>query len=147
MICVHELGLSAQAIAGHGTNHPHDPSDLLRCIKFCEAQGIGTKQLQTRMAGRSTPWDRLMPEWDHLVELLRHEMDTRTDYSAPRTYAEMRRVINAGTACKDCNSTGRGAECAKCKGSGRRGGGRCRADKCYGGSDFCSTCRGEGYTK
>lgn len=98
------------------------------------------------MAGRSIYWDRLLPEWDNLAALLRHEMDTRTDYTAPLTYAEMRRVLHDGTACTACNSTGRGTECAKCKGTGRRSGGRCRAPRCYGGADFCPTCRGEGYT-
>lgn len=139
------LGLSAQAISGSGHNHPWDPSDLLRCIKYCESRAIGTDALRSRMAGRSIEWDRLLPEWDNLVELLRHEMDTRTDYNAPRTYTEMKRVLAGGIACGDCDSSGNGAGCVKCKGTGRRGGGRCRG--CWGrGADFCLTCRGCGYT-
>ena len=145
MICHHELGLSAQAIAGGGNNHPWDPSDLLRCIEYCESRGISTDTLRTRMTGRSTEWARLMPEWDNLVELLRHEMDTRTDGTAPRTYAEMKRVLAGGIACAACDSTGRGTECVKCKGTGRRGGGRCRAIHCCRGADFCPTCHGRGY--
>ena len=140
-----QLGLSAQAISGSGSNHPHDPSDLLRCINYCEGRAIGTPALQSRMAGRSIYWDRLLPEWDHLVELLRHEMDTRTDGRAPRTYAAMRRLLNNGIACAACDSTGRGTVCAKCKGTGRRSGGRCRAIHCYGGADFCPGCDGRGY--
>jgi DnaJ-class molecular chaperone len=87
-----------------------------------------------------------MPEWDNLADLLRHEMDTRTDGTAPRTYAEMKRVLADGIACNDCDSTGRGTECGKCKGTGRRSGGRCRAEHCYRGADFCPTCHGRGYT-
>lgn len=141
----YQMGLSAQAIAGGGRDHPHDPSDLLRCINFCNSRGISTSQLQTRMAGRSVQWDRLLPEWDNLVALLRHEMDTRTDGNAPRTYMEMKRVLNAGTPCTACESTGRGTECIKCKGTGRRGGGRCRAEKCFKGADFCPACHGRGH--
>jgi hypothetical protein len=139
------LGLSAQAIAGHGHNHPWDPSDLLRCINYCEGR-MSTADLRRRMAGRSIEWDRLLPEWDHLAELLRHEMDTRTDYNAPRTYAEMKRILAGGSACAACDSTGRGTICAKCKGTGRRSGGRCRAILCYGGADFCPPCNGRGHT-
>jgi hypothetical protein len=140
------MGLSAQAIAGSGNHHPHDPSDLLRCINYCESSGIDTPRLQSRMAGRSTQWDRLLPEWDNLVELLNHEMRTRVDDSAPRTYMEMRRIIHGGIPCTVCDSTRRGTECLKCKGTGRRGGGQCRARFCYRGADFCTTCKGRGHT-
>ena len=139
------MGLSAQAISGGGHDHPWDPSDLLRCVNYCEERAITTDQLRVRMAGRSIEWDRLLPEWHNLVELLRHEMDTRTDYTAPRTYAEMKRVLAGGIACEACDSTGRGTECVKCKGTGRRGGGQCRAERCYRGADFCPTCHGRGY--
>jgi DnaJ-class molecular chaperone len=98
------------------------------------------------MAGKSVAWDRLLPEWDRLVALLRHEMSTRTDGRATRTYQEMRRVIADGQECAACEGTGRGETCAKCKGTGRRGGGRCRADNCIGGADYCRACRGNGYT-
>lgn len=141
-----QLGLSAQAIAGGGTNHPWDPSDLLRCINYCNERDISTDALRSRMAGRSVEWDRLLPEWDGLAKLLRHEMDTRTDGNAPRTYMEMKRVLNGGIACSECGATGRGTECAKCKGSGYRSGGRCRAINCHRGADFCPACHGRGYT-
>lgn len=145
MTCLHGLGLSAQAIAGLGKDHPHDPSDLLRCTQYW---GTGnTAELQRRMAGRSPQWDRLLPHWDSLVALLRHEMDTRTDGNAPRTYFEMRRAINNGIDCADCDTTGIKDACCKCKGTGRRSGGRCRP--CYGTgiTAYCGTCRGEGYTR
>jgi hypothetical protein len=137
------LGLSAQAIAGHGSHHPHDPSDLLRCINYWTGS---TDDLREKMAGRSIYWDRLLPHWDDLVSLLHDEMATRTDGMAPRTYKAMKRVLNDGVACTSCDSTGRGAECLKCKGTGRRSGGRCRAPGCFRGAGLCATCYGRGYT-
>lgn len=141
----HPTGLSSQAIHGGGVNHPYDPSDLLRCVKYC-AGYLTTEQLRTRMAGRSIYWDRLLPEWDRLVELLQHEMDTRIDGRAPRTYHEMKRVLADGVTCAVCDGSGRGDICLKCKGTGSRSGGRCRAQRCFSGADFCSACRGRGYT-
>ena len=140
------MGLSAQAIAGSGNHHPWDPDDLLRCINYCEHAGLSTADLRRRMSGRSTEWDRLLPEWDNLTAMLRHEMDTRSDGMASRTYAAMKRVLAGGVACQICDSTGRGAACAKCKGTGRRAGGRCRAESCHGGADYCPACDGRGYT-
>jgi hypothetical protein len=141
------MGLSAQAIAGGGADHPLDPADLIRCINYCERAGISIKDLRRRMAGRSTAWDRLIPEWDHLVRLVRDEVETRTDGTAPRTFKAMQRILAGGIACADCDSTGRGTECTKCKGTGRRSGGRCRAAHCHWGADFCPTCKGRGYTQ
>ena len=139
------VGLSAQAIGGSGSDHPHDPSDLLRCIVSCDFRGIGTEELRRRVDGHSPQWSRLAAEWDDLVALLRHEVETRTDGLAPATYAAMRRLINDGISCPACNATGRGTECPKCKGTGRRSGGRCRVDNCFRGADFCPTCRGNTY--
>lgn len=140
------LGLSAQAIAGSGRDHPWDPSDLLRCINYTDSRGISTQDLQTRMTGRSVYWDRLLPEWDHLVALLREEMDTRTDRMAPLTYKAMQRLLSDGIACGACDGTGRGDVCTKCKGTGRRSGGKCRAKNCYSGANLCQPCRGQGFT-
>jgi hypothetical protein len=139
------LGLSARAIAGGGKDHPHDPSDLLRCVNYCKGR-LSTADLRKRMAGRSVYWDRLLPEWDELVALLQHEIDTRTDRTAPRTYAAMKRVLANGVACARCDGTGRGAECMKCRGTGRRSGGRCRAEGCHRGAALCGACWGRGYT-
>ena len=141
------LGLSAQAIAYPGAepHHPWDPGDLLRCIRYCEGR-FTTEELRIRMAGRSVEWDRLLPEWDNLVALLRDEMATATDGRAPRTYREMKRVLAGGSTCAACSGTGRGAVCPKCKGTGHRSGGKCRAANCFGGSDYCHRCRGNGYT-
>jgi len=139
------MGLSAQAIAYGGRDHPHDPSDLLRCVNYCEGR-LSASALRERMTGRSIYWDRLLPEWDRLVALLRHEMESRTDGRAELTHVEMRRLLNNGIACPSCSSTGRGEVCTKCKGTGRRCGGRCRAERCYWGAAFCAACLGNGYT-
>lgn len=139
------MGLSAQAIAGSGKDHPHDPADLLRCITYCEGR-YDASELAQRMAGRSKEWDRLLPHWDRLAALLRHEMETRTDRMAPRTYVAMKTVVAGGVECAACDSTGRGEECIKCKGTGRRSGGKCRAEGCWRGASFCPACRGNGFT-
>lgn len=142
-----QLGLSATAIAYPGAepHHPRDPSDLNRCIRYCQAHGISTVELQERMAGRSAEWERLLPEWDNLVALLFEEMTAATDGRAPRTYMEMKRVLAGGTRCTACDGTGRGEVCVRCKGSGRRSGGTCRAPGCYRGAHYCSACHGRGY--
>lgn len=143
------MGLSACAIAGESargrSNHPHDPSDLVRCIAYCDRMGIDTVELERRMAHRSFAWRRLVAVWDDLVTLLRHEVETRTDGLAPRTYAAMKCAIYDGIPCPACDATGRGAECPKCQGTGRRSGGRCRADRCYRGADACPRCQGHTY--
>jgi hypothetical protein len=144
---MYTMGLSAQAIAGSGTDHPWDPGDLLRCVRYCEYAGISTEKLRKRMAGRSPEWDRLLPEWDRLVDLLRNEMDTRTDGTAPLTYVEMRIIRHGGVKCAACGGTGRGEPCPKCKGTGHRCGGRCRAERCARGAHPCTPCRGNGFTK
>jgi hypothetical protein len=140
------LGLSAEAIAGYGTNHPWDPSDLLRCVRYCERAGISTDGLKRKMTGRSAQWDLLLPEWDHLVSLLRQEMETRDDGRAILTYIEMQRVLAGGTSCETCGGTGRGDECLKCNGTGRRCGGQCRAEDCHSGAALCITCAGRGWS-
>jgi hypothetical protein len=140
-------GLSSQAIAYTGQkDHPWDPSDLLRCVRYCEGY-LTTDELRERMAGRSVQWDRLLPEWDNLVALLKYEMATHTDGMAPLTYREMRRVLADGVKCEPCDGSGSGEQCPKCKGTGYRSGGRCRAPRCYDGADFCASCRGNGYNK
>lgn len=138
-------GLSSRAIAGDGNHHPWDPSDLRRCMNYCARTGITTERLRARMAGLSNEWDRLLPEWDCLTTILQLEMDTRTDGTAPLTYREMKRVLANADECTACASTGRGIDCTKCKGTGHRSGGRCRARHCYRGADYCQTCKGRGY--
>lgn len=137
-------GLSAQAIAGYGTNHPHDPSDLLRCVRFCKSASLTTKDLRHRMAGRSIYWDRLLPEWDELVAMLDREMAGDSG-RAPLTYRAMRRLLDDGIKCTTCDGSAVGARCGKCRGTGRRSGGTCRAPGCDHGFLSCVECDGRGY--
>lgn len=94
-MCDCNLGLSARAIkhSGH-TDHPHDPSDLLRCVNYCRQQGISVETLRKRMAGRSPQWDALVPEWEWLAGLLRYEMAASKNGRVPLTYAAMRAVLD-----------------------------------------------------
>ena len=131
-------GMSAQAIAGLGDSHPHDPGDLLRCVRYCERIGLTTKNLRRRMAGRSIYWDRLLPEWDELVAMLKREMAGQDSWRAPLTYRAMRRLLDDGTKCVACDGSGVGARCGKCKGSGHRSGGICRAPGCNHGFRGCA---------
>lgn len=139
------VGLSAQAIAGSGQHHPHDPADLRRCLDYCRGR-ISVATLRNRMAGRSLAWDRLLPHWEYLGSLLEEELRTRTDQRAPRTYVAMQRILADGHECSACAGTGRGAECGGCVGTGRRGRGQCRAANCWRGAAPCITCQGRGYT-
>lgn len=98
MTCDHELGLSARAIkySGH-TDHPHDPADLLRCVRYCQQSAITPDLLRKRMAGRSPQWDALLPEWERLTGLLLDELLERTDDRAPLTYAAMRDLLRGAS--------------------------------------------------
>lgn len=143
---IRPTGLSSEAIHGWGTHHPWDPSDLQRCINYCREAGITTPKLVERMTGRSPEWDRLLPHWDALVGLLEHEKATRVDGCAPLTYRAMRRFLADGVICAVCEGTGEDGPCPKCKGTGRRGGGRCRNLRCRHGAIECHPCFGRGYT-
>lgn len=71
---------------GAGIDHPHDPSDLRRCIDFLDATGSHDKL--PRMADVSEPWSRLVGAWDLLRDSLHSE-----HASAPNTYALMKSVL------------------------------------------------------
>jgi hypothetical protein len=92
--CHCNLGLSARAIAYEGhRDHPHDPSDLRRCMDYCNQNVITTRALRRRMRGRSPQWDALLPHWDELIALLVHEMETSKDGRRAATHARMREVL------------------------------------------------------
>lgn len=88
-------GMSSHAIArafGHctsgGFDHPHDPSDLSRCVAYCTETGITTDALRKRMATVSDSWHALVDHWDDLVLLMDAERAEGTG-RAPRTYRRM----------------------------------------------------------
>jgi hypothetical protein len=91
-------GLSSHAIArafGHchqgGTDYPHDPADLLRCIDYCAETGISTKGLAKMMTPVSEQWARLVAEWDSLAESC---LEEKPSGRAPITYARMKELIH-----------------------------------------------------
>lgn len=71
--------------------HPLDPDDLRRCVLFLDATDAHDKV--PLMASVSPTWGRLVLAWSELVESLRSEI--RMGKSAPKTYALMKRAIEA----------------------------------------------------
>jgi hypothetical protein len=155
-----ERGLSSEAIVTHLTgthisthrsadDYPHDPSDFRRCQLLLEAVPMARVTFRDVMREVSPQWQRLVDAWDDIHDLSEDEVPgylNGATGNAPRTYQLMRRTIAGGTECTACDGSGNGRPCEKCKGTGRRGGGRCRAPQCYRGFAFCQTCRGRGYT-
>lgn len=80
-------GLSARAILHGGTHHPHDPSDLLRCLTV-------SPTAPHHMSACSAEWSTLVAHWDELAALLRTEMTDGAE-RAPKTYARMRQLFQA----------------------------------------------------
>lgn len=76
-------GLSAYAILHGGSHHPHDPSDLCRCLRV-------SPNAPTHMRERSPEWAALVDHWDELADMLAEEHPAGT---APRTYARMRELL------------------------------------------------------
>lgn len=99
------VGLSSKQLAmwiafgqrtdsGFGIDHPHDPDDLDRCLKFLEVVPEARAELH-RMSELSPVWKALVQHWDaieqsHLDEVGLGWTKAR---SAPKTYKLMRSVI------------------------------------------------------
>lgn len=155
-----ERGISSEAIVSRLTGHPilgshwsstypHDPADFRRCQLLLNAVPLARLMLPA-MRAESPQWSRLVDAWDEIHEAIESEVP---DYlgrwstgSATAGYRLMRRVIHDGVECAACDGSGHEGPCPKCKGSGRRSGGRCRARGCWSGYNACPTCRGNGYT-
>jgi hypothetical protein len=84
---VPERGLSAYAIKRGGKDHPHDPSDLCRCLYV-------SPSAPTHMQERSPQWAALVDHWDELADLLAEE---HPNGSAPKTYARMQELLQRTT--------------------------------------------------
>jgi hypothetical protein len=84
-MCKRLFGVPASA----GTEHPHDPDDLHRCMLFVDAAEAHDQV--PLMADVSPAWRKLVATWDQLVQVLREEMKTGT--SAPKTYALMKAAL------------------------------------------------------
>lgn len=154
-----ERGMSSQAIVEHLTgvrldrwshgNHPYDPDDFRRCQLLLNAVPLARLMFPT-MRECSPKWARLVDAWDEIHLAIQEEapdyLGSPGGKSAPRAHKLMQRVLAGGTACAPCDGSGKAEACPKCKGSGRRAGGRCRADGCAGGRRYCRVCRGRGFT-
>lgn len=69
--------------------HPHDTSDLRRCLQLLE-HAPGLRAELPRMAEVSPAWARLVARWAELEAQYRAEAGAR---SAPQTYALMRQLL------------------------------------------------------
>lgn len=77
-------------------HHPFDPSDLRRCLLLL-ADSPETATELPRMRAASPVWARLLDAWPTLAAQLTEEIgDLRgpANWSAPLTYAAMKRVLN-----------------------------------------------------
>ena len=69
-------------------NHPHDPDDFKRCVKFLEAVPDARKHMD-EIAKLSKQWARLVENWDELEKLFHEEFPTG---SAPKLYKRMKEL-------------------------------------------------------
>lgn len=85
---------------GGRPHYPHDPSDLLRCIRLVDA-APEVRDAFPKIAKSHPVWARLIEHWDELVALLQSEIGE--DYSgdmAKETYAAMKeheRIVREGS--------------------------------------------------
>lgn len=96
-----ERGISSEAIfsrltglelgGGWFTDHPSDPSDLMRCRRLLESVPEFAARFG-EMAGRSLVWKRLVKKWPGLCRLMDQEVPGWRDGtgSAPKTYRRMK---------------------------------------------------------
>lgn len=95
-----ERGMSSDAMckaifgipADAGTDHPHDPDDLSRSIKFLDAAcsaGADRLELAGRMREVSPEWRALAEHWQELEESFATEEGNRK----PETYELMKHLL------------------------------------------------------
>lgn len=77
-----------------GSEHPHDPADLRRCVAFLEATETGSRIGEA--AALSPQWAALCARWDEIAGLLGREM--REGPSAPLCYGAMRDILTGARA-------------------------------------------------
>ncbi|QDP43688.1 hypothetical protein SEA_PHORBESPHLOWER_60 [Gordonia phage PhorbesPhlower] len=97
-----ERGMSSETIVAavtgrpvgryRNTNHPYDPADLRRCMKLLDAYPRTRLMFKDAVRGISDTWSRMADRWDEMESLLREEMASRTDNTAPKTYELMREL-------------------------------------------------------
>ena len=85
-MCKRIFGIPADA----GSNHPHDPADLRRCLLFLDAADAHDKV--ALMLDVSEQWGRLVARWDELVALFEDETAGGSK-SASMTYSLMKEIL------------------------------------------------------
>lgn len=77
---------------GWGPSHPHDPSDLKRCLKLLAMVPQLREKLPT-MRELSPEWAGLIDQWQEVESTFRAEVANGTQ--APKTYDLMRVILDA----------------------------------------------------
>ena len=100
-----EIGVSSKCMAmwlafGKRTQaafgaHPHDPSDMDRCLKLLW-RAPGLRKRLPKMAELDKTWAALVARWDEIEAMQMDEigLNWTKAKSAPKTYALMREVID-----------------------------------------------------
>ena len=78
------------------TDHPHDPSDLIRCLKFLKAAGPDELWRMDTLPGISLTWALLKNRWEELQSTLISETGPSFEgKKAPKTYELMNSIIKS----------------------------------------------------
>ena len=90
--------LDCTVAVGPGGNkraHPHDPADLLRCIKMLDA--VPEARASLFLAAELSPeWSRLVDHWAVFSEMRKREICApKNNGRAPETYALKQSILNA----------------------------------------------------
>lgn len=83
----HMAAVSA-GVSGNG-NHPHDPSDLGRCIRLVH-NVPEIRAAFPAIAASGPKWKTVITHWDELVSLYAQECQGRRYFNAPKTYERMK---------------------------------------------------------
>ena len=105
-LCSGEIGSSSKQMAmwiafgkktdrGFGIDHPHDPDDFDRCLKYLKRVPEARADLY-RLADLSPVWKALFENWDRIEASQLEEIgiNWKKGRSAPKTYALMRSIID-----------------------------------------------------
>jgi hypothetical protein len=96
-----ERGLSSDALCKAyfgiperaGIDHPHDPSDLRRCLLFLQAVDEPNQWRFDQLQDLSQAWLLLSCHWTELVACFEQECSQSINNAAPETYALIQKII------------------------------------------------------
>lgn len=83
------------AMCGWSTDHPHDPSDFMRCRVLIESCPEFKSELH-KMRALGHYWATIINNWDGLCAIMDEEAPRFRDGkgSAPKTYSKMQELFN-----------------------------------------------------